>query len=129
MTIKEFVEDTLTQIVDGVQAAQERIGKSGASINRKGMTLRFDHLEGRRYDPKTAEIEERVQFDIAVTVEAGTGTKGGVGVFMGAIGLGSQGQSNNKDTYVSRVQFNVPIIFPPSARNKSNVQDQVEDLE
>jgi hypothetical protein len=118
MTVKEFVEDTLVQIIEGVQAAQTRIGKSGASINRFGMTLRFDHLEGRRYDPQTAEIEEMVRFDIAVTAEGGTGTKGGVGVFLGSIALGSQGQSTSKDSQISRVQFSVPIVYPSSKHNE-----------
>jgi hypothetical protein len=112
MTVKEFVEDTLVQIVEGVQAAQNRIDKTGAAINRIGMTLQFAQLQGRRYDPKTGEIEELVQFDIALTNESGTGTKGGVGVFLGTVNLGTQGQSTNKDSSVSRVQFSVPIVYP-----------------
>jgi hypothetical protein len=116
MTVKEFVEDTLVQIVEGVQAAQLRIAKSGAAINRHGMTLMYEQLEGRRYDPLTAEVEELVRFDIAVTVEGGTGTKGGVGVFLGAVALGSQGQSSSKDAQVSRVQFAVPVVYPATRR-------------
>lgn len=112
MTVKEFVEDTLVQIVEGVQGAQERTSKSGAGINRAGMTLTFAQLNGRRYDPQTHEVEELVRFDIAVTIEGGTGTKGGVGVFLGGVALGSQGQSSSKDAQVSRVQFAVPIVYP-----------------
>src|SRR2546423_6050458 len=119
MTVKEFVEDTLVQIVEGVQAAQMRIAKSGAAINRYGMTMVSSQLDGRRYDPETREVEELVRFDIAVTVEGGTGTRGGVGVFLGPVALGSQGQSSNKDAQVSRVQFAVPIVYPETAPTES----------
>ena len=118
MTVKEFVEDTLVQIIDGVQAAQQRIGKSGAAINRVGLTLQYSQLEGRRYDPNTAEIEEMVRFDIAVTVEGGRGTKGGVGVFLGPVVLGSQGRFSSRDSEVSRVQFAVPMVYPRSEQDQ-----------
>ena len=114
MTVKEFVEDTLVQIVEGLKAAQERISPSGAFINPKGMSFQIPQLEGRRYNPKTFEVEEQVRFDLAVTNESGTGTKGGVGVFLGTVALGTQGQSANKDLVVNRVQFTVPIVFPQS---------------
>jgi hypothetical protein len=116
MTVKEFVEDTLVQIVEGIKAGQERIGPSGAFINQKGMSFQIPQLEGRRYNSQTFEVEEHVRFDLAVTIESGTGTKGGVGVFLGGVTLGAQGQSANKDLVVNRVQFNVPIVFPQSSR-------------
>jgi len=116
MTVKEFVEDTLVQIVEGVKAAQERIGSSNAFINLKGMTFQTNQLEGRRWNPQTLELEERVRFDLAITNESGTGTKGGVGVFLGSVALGSQGQSANKDVILNRVQFSIPIVFPQSTR-------------
>ena len=120
MTVKEFVADTLVQIVEGVQTAQTRIAKSGAAINRTGMNFLSDQLEGRRFDPNTSELEEMVRFDIGVTAEGGTGTKGGVGVFIGSIALGSQGQSTTKDSKINRVQFSVPIVYPPSERTQNH---------
>ena len=114
MTVKEFVEDTLVQIVEGVKAAQAKVAPSGAFINRAGLTGPVSQLEGRRYDSQTGEIEEQVRFDLAVTSESGSGTKGGVGVFLGSVALGSQGQSANRDLLVNRVQFSVPILFPQS---------------
>jgi hypothetical protein len=114
MTVKEFVEDTLVQIVEGVKAAQARVVPSGAFINPKGMTFHTSQLEGRRWHLQTHEVEEVVRFDLAVTSESGSGTKGGVGVFVGAVALGSQGQSASKDLVVNRVQFAVPILLPQS---------------
>ena len=53
-----------------------------------------------------------VDFDVALTVTEGTGTKGGIGIVAGAFALGSTGQSTAQNSSVSRVQFSVPIAFP-----------------
>jgi hypothetical protein len=45
-------------------------------------------------DRDTGAIAKEIEFDVAVTVIEGTQTKGGIGVFVGPIGIGSQGQSN-----------------------------------
>ena len=55
---------------------------------------------------------ETIEFDVAVTVTEGTQTKGGIGVFMGAVGLGSQGQSSNQNASVTRIKFSVPLVLP-----------------
>jgi hypothetical protein len=53
-----------------------------------------------------------LEFDVAVTAQEGTATKGGIGVFAGAIGLGSQGQSTAANQTVSRIKFAVPVLLP-----------------
>jgi len=53
-----------------------------------------------------------VEFDVAVTAEKSEGTKGGIGVFVGSIGLGAQGKSDLKNQSVSRIKFSAPISLP-----------------
>lgn len=53
-----------------------------------------------------------VEFDVALTVTEGTGTKGGIGVFVGAINLGSAGESKNENVSISHVRFRVPLQLP-----------------
>ncbi len=53
-----------------------------------------------------------VDFDVALTVKEGTETKGGIGIFVGAFGVGSQGQSSAENASLSRVKFVVPITLP-----------------
>lgn len=53
-----------------------------------------------------------VEFDIALSEAKGTDTKGGIGVFLGAVGLGSQGASHGESSSNSRVKFSVPIVLP-----------------
>ncbi len=113
MDLKEFVAQTLGQIVGGVKDAQAETLALGGEVNPH---LNTTHAElgkqgflwaGGRY----AQV---VQFDVALTVTEGTGTKGGIGVFAGAVTLGSSGQSKAENTSVSRVKFSVPLVLPSS---------------
>jgi hypothetical protein len=113
MELKEFVTQTLGQIVSGVKDAQADALALGGEVNPH---LNTTHTElgkqgflwaGGRY----AQV---VHFDVALTVTEGTGTKGGIGVFTGAINLGSAGQSKSENTSVSHVKFSVPLVLPQS---------------
>ncbi|OIQ94370.1 hypothetical protein GALL_236170 [mine drainage metagenome] len=112
MDLRDFVSETLTQIVEGVKSAQSKAEESGAKVNPHLRTsfeqagkLGFLQTGGDGF----AQI---VQFDVALTVTEGTGTKGGIGVFAGAINIGSSGQSQSESSSVSRVKFSVPLSLP-----------------
>ena len=53
-----------------------------------------------------------VEFDIALAEANAKDTKGGIGVFLGSVGLGSQGSSHGESSSHSRIKFSVPIVFP-----------------
>lgn len=76
------------------------------------MSLGKNVFAQSKYHHETLATTETVSFDVALTIEEGSGTKGGIGVFVGAIGVGSQGQSDSRSTSLSRVTFSVPVIFP-----------------
>lgn len=112
MNLKDFVSETLSEIIEGVKNAKQAAVQSGAEINpevwgdtkdivRQGLMKMSGH--------KTVSI---VDFDVAVTAIEGQGTKGGVGVFVGAIGLGSHGESNKENSTISRIKFSVPVALP-----------------
>jgi hypothetical protein len=96
MDIKTFVSESLTQIILGIEEAQKTNANSVINPVRR----------------LTAEKTiQDIDFDIAVTVEKETGTKGGIAVFAGAIGLGTQGQSKASDITASRIKFSIPVDF------------------
>ena len=111
MDLREFVSETLTQIVEGVKSAQSKAAESGATVNP---AIRASaELAGKQdFLPTGAGYAQSVQFDVALTVTEGTGTKGGIGVFAGAINLGSSGQSHDESSSVSRVKFSVLLALP-----------------
>lgn len=111
MDLSEFVKQTLLQILDGVHAAQQEAPSKGAEVNpHLSASGEFMSRAGILHTGRDAA--HLVQFDVALTVNEGTGTKGGIGVFAGAINLGSAGESKTESSSVSRIQFSVPIKLP-----------------
>lgn len=112
MDLREFVTETLSQIVDGVKDAQGRTQVSGARVN-PCLTINPE-LAAKQgiLIARGMAHAQLVQFDVALTAKEGTGTKGGIGVVVGAFTLGSTGQSQEENASVSRVKFSVPLVLP-----------------
>jgi hypothetical protein len=116
MELSDFVAKSLSDIVEGVLKAQTTATESGASINpRMGSIFTKSQTGGTNLAlgwTKTGELIHLVEFDVAVTVEKGKKTKGGIGVVTGIFALGSQGESDASNSAISRIKFKVPISFP-----------------
>ena len=72
----------------------------------------YGGLEEGDGTPSYNRIVESIEFDVAVTVSEGKETKGGIGILVGSIGLGSQGKSDSEHSAVSRLKFRVPFVLP-----------------
>jgi len=109
MELREFVKESLVQVVRGISDAQETVADSGAEIAPAS-----SRIYGNRKDLaySDAGVIENVSFDVAVTVSSDAATKGGVGIFVAPIALGTRGESKRQDTTVSRIQFSVPVVLP-----------------
>lgn len=111
MELKEFLEQTLVQIVEGVVGAQEKVKQHGGQVVPH---FTVPSSDGAKLGLVAAggNIAQLVQFDVALTTVEGTGSKGGIGVFVGAVNLGSAGQSKSEQTALSHVKFCVPLRLP-----------------
>jgi hypothetical protein len=110
MELQQFITDALVEIVEGVKNAQKNLQGNG-EINPSPIGSASSFESKSSFITHGRKIGTFVDFDIAVTATEGTGTKGGIGVFVGSIGLGSQGQSTESNSTVSRIRFQVPITF------------------
>lgn len=112
MDLKSFITQVLSEVVQGVQDAQAVLGENAKYINPQLSTqqgpLEKQGLQVSIY----GQLVQQVEFDVAVTATEGTGTKGGVGVVAGVFALGSQGQSKEEHSNVSRIKFSVPLTLP-----------------
>jgi hypothetical protein len=106
--LKDFVTETLKEIFDGVVDAQEYCSRTGSG---------GEVASGTRYKTRDGTAAQSIEFDVAVTTTEGTETKGGIGVFVGPVGLGSQGKSDASNTSVSRIKFSVPVVFPHKSQS------------
>jgi hypothetical protein len=96
----------VSQLAEGVDQANEALKGKGAFVNPVKVTRRTGQGEMR-----TRQLHE-VDFDVAVTAEQGTESKGGIGLMVGSLGLGSQGKSESSGSTHSRVKFTIPLLLP-----------------
>lgn len=79
MKLKDFVSETLKEIVDGAVEAQKYYVEKGGSVNSKNLSFRTDQ-DFQMWDGNTGQPAQLIEFDVAVTTTEGTETKGGIGV-------------------------------------------------
>jgi len=114
MELKEFVSQTLLQIIEGVKVAQENTKQHGAKINPVLTYTEMGTFRTPMVTP-TSNITSPVflvDFDVAIIATEGEGIKGGGGLNVAAIRIGAQGESSSSNTQQSRVKFIVPITLP-----------------
>ena len=111
MELKDFVAESIKQIIDGVNEAKRYAAENGATLNPERQTHNANNANART-NTKTGAAIETIEFDVAVTVTEGTQTRGGIGIFTGVVGLGSQGQSDATNSSVTRLRFLVPVSLP-----------------
>lgn len=97
MDIKEFVSQTLKQVIDGVVDAQAQTRETNAVVVPGG------------------DYQKKVDFDIAVTVVEGTVTSAKAGISVCSIGAGVTGKTESSSSIVSRIKFEIPIDLPQGA--------------
>lgn len=114
MDLKEFVSQSLQQIIEGVVLAQTAVHGTGARINPPMSSPAADLAKNGMVHTLPSGVATMVDFDVAVTVVEGTGTRAGIGVLGGIVSLGASGESNNQNQSVSRIKFRVPMGLPDS---------------
>lgn len=121
MELKQFISQALTAIVEGVVEAQEQTKKHGALVNPGGLRRTVKNISSDAiWDDSTNNFARSVSFDVAVTVEEGSKTNAKIGVAAGLLNLGAGGASENKQLAVSRIQFEVPLLLPVTAKDRKH---------
>ncbi len=111
MKLKDFISETLKEIIDGVSDAQKYYSEKGGLINP---VLDFTGADKAvvYYARDTQQIPQFIDFDVAITASEESGTKGGIGVWVGPVGAGIKGKSDTSNTSTNRIKFSIPVILP-----------------
>jgi hypothetical protein len=124
MELKEFVTESLMQIVEGIADAQKRLKDSGseAIINTNMTATDVGHVvTGGRRRPV-----EFVEFDVAVVANEGTEMKGGMGLTVASLLKIEAGAKGNQSTgSESRIKFKVPMSYPMHKWSAGNVSAEI----
>lgn len=102
MELKDFIARTLSEIAQGVRAAQDATQALDARINP------FTSPSVGARSRKLIDVE----FNVAVSETEGTATSGRIGVLAGIVGLAAQGQSSAGNAAATSIKFTVPMILP-----------------
>jgi len=108
MELKEFIRQTLEQIVEGAALAQESIKTRGGIVNPGNMSFQRDG----QWNNYNHAMPQEVVFDVGLTSTDKAGSAEGIGVFLGSISLGKRNDSGTENVAVSKVRFTVPLVLP-----------------
>ena len=102
MNLAEFIEESLSEILTGIRAAQEKdgggnVGAQMYSATEKGLLV-----------ASAAGQFTVVDFDVSVVAENTVGGKGGLKVW----GAGIEGGAGHSSQHTSRVKFSVNVLIP-----------------
>lgn len=115
MELKDFVADTLTQICQGIQIAQENTKAMGAFISPRMAQDGWATDENSR-----AFATHKVSYDVALEVIAqeqektGSNIVGKIVVAIATIGGKTSQEHTDKEELkkISRIRFDIPVIYP-----------------
>lgn len=110
MELQDFIKKALSEIIVGVAEASKTAREHGGSVG--SMKLYGYVKENKVITDENDRPVATVEFDIALAEANSKDTKGGIGVYLGAVGLGSQGASHGEASTHSRIKFSVPVVLP-----------------
>lgn len=108
MDIREFIINTLVQIVQGVDDANEKLKETGSFISSKNIRPLRD---GTTYNTETYDLVNLIEFDIAVTVNEKDSTNGGMGIKIASFNIGGGLQNENSNQAINKIKFNIPLTL------------------
>jgi hypothetical protein len=114
MTLKQFVSQSLTEIIEGIRESQQDENKLLAQINpllskdEMPVGARSDISAGvgqKGYSPHTLFVE----FDVAVLATSDSKTKAGFSLFVAAFAGGATTEAGDIKTAHNRIKFTIPL--------------------
>lgn len=116
MELQQFVTAVIKEIIAGLNEASKAVSETGAIINPRSVKPfhadcghLFGQIETTCGQPR---LVHKIDFDVAVTASEGKETKGGIGIAIANIGLGTSGKADTTQSTTSRIKFSVPIAYP-----------------
>jgi hypothetical protein len=113
--LKEFVRESLKQIVEGVSEAQEPVRRHGGYVNPTVLPKTTSDAHFGEFLPSGQQVF-LVEFDVAVAVNEQTGTHAEAKLQVASfLSLGVGGKSGDAQQTTQRIKFKVPLALPLDA--------------
>lgn len=121
MDLKNFVKDTITQLIEGIKEAQDNLKGSGAivspndirTVDASSQPLIFMYEKDKTNKDRTyTRNVSLLEFDVAIVVEQEKSGGGKLGVNVLSMGIEGGGKAKQSDSKTNRSKFNIPIALP-----------------
>ncbi len=114
MELKDFVRDTLLDIVQGVKEAQDVCSAEGAMISPRdaGQQGCRVNVKGKLHHVQIVEFEAMLGQESKE--ESNMSGKGKIAVLLSNIGIGGElsNKQEDKNRAMTSIRFSVPVILP-----------------
>lgn len=107
MELKEFIKETLKDIVSGVKEAQKSVSGLGGTVAPRTTNGDYKNDGGTEY-----RVVRNVEFEIGLTIEDSGERKGKIGVLSGVFSIGAGVSETSGVKSFNSVRFSIPVAFP-----------------
>ncbi len=115
MELKDFIAQTISQIMEGVIEAQKVAEEAGGAVNPKGQ-IYINQESAPFMDKDTTRIRDFINFDVAIEVTDGKEQSGNAKISVLSIGgFGGEITEGVQNKSINRVNFRLPVIYPKGA--------------
>jgi len=112
MDIDIFIKEVIVGIFNGIDMAEKSLDKNiipDEAIEIKGSPcVKTVIYPGGRSLTKYVAMSN-LEFEVSLTESNKDGVSGSIGVFLGSVGIGTKGNSEDEKSTLSKIKFNIPI--------------------
>lgn len=115
MELDEFINNTLTDIVSGIQKANQKLESSGSYVCSSHLSQNLGEGARRISKDKNGNLHviSEINFDVAVTASNSSKDEAGGGIkVFSVVKLGGSISNDTANNEVSRIQFSIPLALP-----------------
>jgi len=114
MDLKDFIQTAVSQIVEGMVAAQTAAAVHGATLNPAVDPVGKGNPSAAAQAAAGTRVSN-IAFDVAVTAVAGSAAEGGAKLRVAGAGADPHAKGDN----LTRLQFSLPIALPQARARRS----------
>lgn len=115
MDIKDFIKETLSQIVEGINEANQQMGSKGAFVASTDLweTPRLSKSDTYVKCNNKHQIVREIEFDVSITVSDSSKTEGEGRLQVLSLFRAEGGVENNTHaSSMHKIKFSLPLALP-----------------
>lgn len=112
MELKDFVAQTLVQIVEGIDQANDSLSNKSAFVASSNIKTSED-IKYYYDKDRTLHYVSNVDFDVAINIQDSQSKTGGANIeVFSVLNIGGKGEKGLINTSTNRIKFTLPLALP-----------------